>query len=70
MKLTNNLTYEQWKDAIDQKLLAEVGLDQGCLSDWLSRDAYESGASVDDGVYECLKQSDYYATEGFLVDEL
>ena len=52
------LTYQEWMAAIDRFLTKRIGLDQDCLADWMSRDAYDDGMTVSDGVRECLYAQD------------
>lgn len=52
------LTYSEWMEAVDNILLRAVGLDQMSMADWLSRDAYEGGASPLEAAHECLLEQD------------
>lgn len=61
----NELTYKEWMRAVDDVLLDKIGLDQDSLPDWLSRDAYENGMTVQDAATECVTE----AGMGFFFDE-
>lgn len=67
----DNLTYRQWMKEVDKLLEAKTGLWIDILPDWTSRDSYESGASVKQGVQDCLDQMAWYGYEfeESLIDE-
>jgi kynurenine formamidase len=52
------LTYSEWMEAVDEILIRAVGLDQMSMADWLSRDAYEGGATPLEAAQECLLEQD------------
>jgi hypothetical protein len=52
------LTYREWMEAVDEILIRAVGMDQESMGDWLSRDAYDAGASPIEAAYECLLEQD------------
>jgi hypothetical protein len=59
------MTYEQWMRAVNA-ILEQItgGLDQDMLPDWLSRDAYESGMTPQEGAEECLYSAGWEPEEG------
>lgn len=64
------LTYRQWMMEIDAKVEKQVGLSLDELPDWLSRDAYENGMTVTQGVAACIEQAGLLVFEHErLVDE-
>lgn len=65
-----NLTYRQWMTAVETKVAKITGLTFDLLPDWLSRDSYEDGLSVQEGVDTCLEQVGFWDYEDRLVDEL
>ena len=62
------LTYKEWMEEIDNLLFTKIGLAQADLADWLSRDAYENGDTIQDGARECLEAQDLIDED--LIDEL
>lgn len=63
------LTYERWMEQVDEILERRTGLlSQNELPDWLSRDAYESGMSAEQGVDVCLTQTNWDYDK--VIDEL
>lgn len=66
-----NLTYRQWMTEVDAGVEKRVGLNLDELPDWLSRDAYDDGLTVLQGVNACLEQVGFSVFEKeMLVDEL
>lgn len=57
------LTYDEWLEGVDLILVKTVGLDQMAMSDWLSRDAYESGLTTLEGARECLIEQEMMSEE-------
>ena len=55
---------------VEAKVEKRTGLGFGMLPDWLSRDSYEDGLSVQEGVDICLEQVGFWDYEEQLVDEL
>lgn len=55
------LGYDAWMNEIDRYLAKRIGLSQNDLADWLSYDTWESGASVQDGLRECLLAQDMFS---------
>lgn len=68
--MRTDLTYRQWMAQVEAKVAKITGLDFGLLPDWLSRDSYEDGLSVQEGVDTCLEQVGFWDYEDRLVDEL
>lgn len=62
------MNYETWMQAVDNIISKETGLVQAELPDWLSRDAYNSGLTPQEGANECLTSIGFY--QEMLVDEL
>ena len=60
-KLSN--TYKEWSAEVDRILVKKVGLDQGCMADWLSRDAYDDGLSAEEGALICLEAQDFFSDQ-------
>lgn len=58
-KTCDQIPYSQWMKLIDTELGDRIGLGMDFLPDWLSRDAYDAGASVREGFIECLQQADF-----------
>jgi hypothetical protein len=64
------MTYAEWINRVDQivdKRTGGMGLD--VLPDWLSRDAYESGKSPEEGADECLLNAGW-DDDSLVLDEL
>jgi hypothetical protein len=57
------MTYEQWMAAVDAIVEDVCGLPMYWLPDWLSRDAYDDGASPQEGAELCLESSGFYGHE-------
>jgi hypothetical protein len=57
------MTYEQWKTAVSALVEDKCGVPMEWLPDWLSRDAYDSGASPQEGAELCLENSGFYESE-------
>jgi len=57
------LGYDAWMKEIDHFLAKRIGLTQNDLADWLSYDTWESGASVQDGLRECLLSQDMFSDD-------
>jgi hypothetical protein len=75
LKMTKkSLSYAQWKQAIDDELSKNYGVDSDDLGDWLSIDAYSEGYTVQEGYAMCLSAQDMYQflneADKQLVDEL
>lgn len=65
------LTYRQWMTEVEAKVVKITGLTFDLLPDWLSRDSYEDGLTVQEGVDTCLEQVGFWDyEERTLVDEL
>ena len=64
------MTYELWMKEVDRILEKRTGLDQMMLPDWLSRDAYESGMTPQEGADECLLSAGWEPDDDEIVDEL
>lgn len=68
--MKTNLTYRQWMAEVEAKVEKVVGLSFDLLPDWLSRDAFEDGLSVQAGVDICLEQIGFREFEELhLIDE-
>lgn len=65
----NKLTYRQWMIEVEAKVEKRTGLTFDLLPDWLSRDAYEDGLSIQEAVDNCLEQVGFVEYEEGLVDE-
>ena len=65
----NKLTYRQWMTEVEAKVEKITGLGFDMLPDWMSRDCYEMGLSVRDGVDICIEQIGYREFAERLVDE-
>lgn len=65
----NKLTYRQWMTEVEAKVEKVTGLSFDLLPDWLSRDSYEDGLSVTEGVDCCLEQVGFTNFEESLIDE-
>jgi hypothetical protein len=57
------MTYEQWKTAVSALVEDACGVPMEWLPDWLSRDAYDDGASPQEGAELCLESSGFYESE-------
>lgn len=66
----NKLTYRQWMAQVEAQVEKRTGLSFDLLPDWLSRDSYEDGLTVQEGVDTCLEQVGFVEYEERLVDEL
>jgi len=64
------MTYEEWMRQVDQIVEKRCGLGQSWLPDWLSRDAYESGMTPEQGASECLTIAEWEADDKNLLDEM
>lgn len=53
------MTYDAWMYAVDTLVEARCGLPMELLPDWLSRDAYDNGLTVQQGVEACLQQTGF-----------
>jgi hypothetical protein len=70
-KMKHNLTYRQWMAEVEAKVEKRTGLGFDLLPDWMSRDSYEDGLTVQEGVDACLEQVGFHEyEERQLVDEL
>lgn len=65
----NKLTYRQWMAQVEAQVETRTGLSFDLLPDWLSRDSYEDGLTVQEGVDTCLEQIGFLEYEERLVDE-
>ena len=65
----NKLTYRQWMAQVEAQVEKRTGLSFDLLPDWLSRDSYEDGITVAEGVDACLEQIGFLEYEERLVDE-
>jgi hypothetical protein len=54
----HNLSFEEWQRAVDNLLLAYVGVSANDLTDYSSYDTWESGASPREGAIACLEEQD------------
>jgi len=68
--MKTNLTYRQWMLEVEAKVEKRTGLGFDLLPDWLSRDSYEDGMSIQEGVDACLEQVGFVVYEESLVDDL
>ena len=68
--MKTNLTYRQWMTEVEVGVEKRTGLTLDLLPDWLSRDAYEDGLSVQEGIDTCLEQVGFREEEEALIDEL
>ncbi len=68
--MRTDLTYRQWMAQVEAKVEKRTGLTFDLMPDWLSRDAFEEGLSVQEGVDSCLEQVGFWDYEERLVDEL
>lgn len=57
------MTYEQWMQAVDVIVENTCGLPMDFLPDWLSRDAYDDGATPEQGAELCLEEAGYREVE-------
>jgi hypothetical protein len=55
---------------VEAKVEKRTGLGFDLLPDWLSRDSYEDGMSIQEGVDACLEQVGFVVYEESLVDDL
>jgi hypothetical protein len=60
------MTYEQWKTAVSALVEDTCGVPMEWLPDWLSRDAYDDGATPQEGAKQCLENSGFYEDEGLV----
>ena len=67
--MKTNLTYRQWMTEVEAQVEKRTGLGFDMLPDWLSRDSFEDGMTVQEGVDACLEQVGFLAFEEQLVDE-
>ena len=67
--MKTKLTYRQWMTEVEAKVEKITGLSFDLLPDWLSRDSFEDGLSVQEGVDACLEQVGYREFAERLVDE-
>ena len=67
--MKTNPTYRQWMTEVEAKVEKRTGLGFDLLPDWLSRDSYEDGMTVAEGVDACLEQVGFVAYEEELIDE-
>lgn len=66
----NDMTYRQWMTEVEAKVMKITGLTFDLMPDWLSRDSYEDGLTVQEGVDTCLEQVGFWDyEERQLVDE-
>lgn len=69
--MKNDMTYRQWMTEVEAKVMKITGLTFDLMPDWLSRDSYEDGLTVQEGVDTCLEQVGFWDyEERQLVDEL
>ena len=69
--MKTKLTYRQWMFEVEAKVEKITGLTFDLLPDWLSRDSYEDGFTIQEGVDTCLEQVGFWDyEERVLVDEL
>ena len=66
----SKLTYRQWMIEVEAKVEKVTGLTFDLLPDWLSRDSFEDGLSIQEGVDTCLEQVGFREFEEALVDDL
>ena len=52
------MDYETWMYQVDQKVMDILGVSVHDLADWLSYDAWESGATPTEGAIEALRSDD------------
>ena len=65
------MTYELWMKSVNRILEKKTGgLDQEMLPDWLSRDAYESDMTPEEGADECLLSAGWDFELDEVLDEL
>lgn len=64
------LTYRQWMTEVEAKVEKITGLGFDLLPDWMSRDSFEDGLSVQEGVDACLEQVGFREFTERLVDEV
>ncbi len=67
--MKTNLTYRQWMVQVENEVERVTGLTMDLLPDWTSRDAFDDGLSVQDGVAMCFEQVGLMAYDEQLVDE-
>jgi hypothetical protein len=65
----NKLTYRQWMTEVESKVEKVTGLTFDLLPDWMSRDSFEDGLSIQEAVDICLEQVGFREFEENLVDE-
>jgi len=53
------MTFEEWKERIDEILLSWVDMKQDDLPDWMARDAYDDGLLPQEGAHRCLEDAGY-----------
>ena len=68
------MTYENWIEEVDRIVTKNLGVGLESLPDWLSHDAFERGATPQEGAQECLDNAETYGlgelAELILFDEL
>jgi len=57
------MTYEQWVAAVNVIVEDKCGVPMEWLPDWLSRDAYDSELTPEEGAQECLQSAGFYDDE-------
>ena len=65
-----DLTYRQWMKRIEEKVERKFGVGFDLLPDWMSRDAFEDGLTVEEGYEECLDQTGLREELESVIDEL
>lgn len=65
----NKLTYRQWMTEVEAQVEKITGLGFDELRDWMSRDSFEDGLTVAEGVDTYLEQVGFRNFEENLVDE-
>lgn len=65
--MKTNLTYRQWMTEVEAQVVKITGLNFEEHNDWMSRDAYEDGLTVAEGISLCLEQIGFDCE--MLVDE-
>lgn len=67
--MKNKLTYRQWMTEVEMQVEKRTGLSFDILPDWMSRDSYEDGLTIAEGVDTCLEQVGFREFEEILIDE-
>jgi hypothetical protein len=67
--MKSELTYRQWMNQVETMVEKVTGLTFDLLPDWLSRDSFEDGLSIQEAADTCLEQIGFLEYEEALIDE-